>query len=105
MVRHRRNALEIGQQIGPRCIVPVTAGPYKVAVDSGKQSLNVDTRSKRWITVADSDSDPEREALALLRRPLPDRDPIQVWSNFEFVTRQGQTTDRSAHAAVADEVA
>lgn len=40
--------------------------------------------------MADSDFDHEREALAFLRRALPDRDPIQVWSNFEFVTRQGK---------------
>ena len=90
MVRHRRNAFDIEKHNGLRCTVSVTAGGYEEAVDSGRQSPNVDTRSKRWITVADSDFDHEREALAFLRRTLPDRDPIQVWSNFEFVTRQGK---------------
>jgi serine/threonine protein kinase len=39
--------------------------------------------------VSDSPHDHEREALAFLRRRLPDRDPYHVWSNFEFVAPNG----------------
>lgn len=39
----------------------------------------------RWTEVTPSDHDHEREALATLRRGLPDRDPYQVWTNFTFV--------------------
>jgi hypothetical protein len=49
----------------------------------------VDPRAKRWTTVSDSAFDHEREALAFLRRMLPDSDPIRVWSNFEFIARTG----------------
>jgi hypothetical protein len=49
----------------------------------------LDAKPKRWITPSDSSFDHEREALAFLRRVLPDSDPIRVWSNFEFITRTG----------------
>lgn len=49
----------------------------------------MDPNSQRWTTVSDSTFDHEREALAFLRRMLPDRDPIKVWSNFEFVAKSG----------------
>ncbi len=39
--------------------------------------------------MSDSAFDHEREALAFLRRALPDRDPTRVWSNFEFVAGNG----------------
>jgi serine/threonine protein kinase len=49
----------------------------------------VEASSSRWTTVADSPHDHEREALAFLRRHLPDRDPYRVWANFEFVAPNG----------------
>jgi hypothetical protein len=49
----------------------------------------VETGSSRWTTVSDSPHDHEREALAFLRRRLPDREPYHVWSNLEFVARSG----------------
>jgi serine/threonine protein kinase len=49
----------------------------------------VDANSPRWTTVADSPHDHEREALAFLRRRLPDRDPNRVWTNFEFTALSG----------------
>lgn len=52
-------------------------------------SAYVEANSSRWTTVADSPHDHEREALAFLRRRLPDREPYRVWSNFEFTTANG----------------
>lgn len=49
----------------------------------------MDAESARWTTVADSPHDHEREALAFLRRRLPDREPYRVWSNFEFTAPSG----------------
>ena len=49
----------------------------------------MDPKTERWTTVSDSSFDHEREALAFLRRVLPDSDPIRVWANFEFVARTG----------------
>lgn len=49
----------------------------------------MDSSASRWVTVSDSPHDHEREALAFLRRALPDRDPIRVWTNFEFTAPGG----------------
>ena len=49
----------------------------------------VEANSPRWTTVSDSPHDHEREALAFLRRRLPDRDPYRVWTNFEFTAPGG----------------
>lgn len=49
----------------------------------------MEANSPRWITVSDSPHDHEREALAFLRRRLPDRGPYRVWSNFEFTAPGG----------------
>lgn len=50
----------------------------------------MEASSQRWVTVADSPHDHEREALAFLRARLPDRDPFRVWTNFEFTAQGGQ---------------
>lgn len=49
----------------------------------------MESSASRWVTVSDSPHDHEREALAFLRRALPDRDPIRVWTNFEFTAPGG----------------
>jgi serine/threonine protein kinase len=54
--------------------------------------------SPRWTTVSDSPHDHEREALAFLRRRLPDREPYRVWSNFEFTTANGKLYEVDALA-------
>lgn len=61
----------------------------------------MDASSQRWVTVADSPHDHEREALAFLRARLPDRDPYRVWSNFEFTAPGGQLYEVDA-LVVAD---
>ena len=38
----------------------------------------------------------EREALDWLREQLPDREPWQVWSNFEFIDDQGKVNEVDA---------
>ena len=40
----------------------------------------------------------EREALAWLRSRLSDREPYRVWSNFSFVSRNGQLYEVDALA-------
>lgn len=52
----------------------------------------------RWVTVSDSPHDHEREALIWLKGRLPDREPFHVWTNFEFVTRNGQLYEIDALA-------
>lgn len=61
----------------------------------------MEASSERWVTVADSPHDHEREALAFLRGRLPDRDPVRVWSNFEFTTQDGRLYEVDA-LVVAD---
>ncbi|QGG94363.1 BREX system serine/threonine kinase PglW [Actinomarinicola tropica] len=56
----------------------------------------MESNSPRWTTVSDSEHDHEREALAFLRSRLPDRDPIRVWSNFEFITHTGKVYEVDA---------
>lgn len=51
--------------------------------------MQAEQGSWRWTTVSDSPHDHEREALAFLRRRLPDRDPYRAWANFEFVAPSG----------------
>ncbi|MGH9231175.1 MAG: NERD domain-containing protein [Acidimicrobiales bacterium] len=58
----------------------------------------MDASSSRWTTVSDSPHDHEREALAFLRRRLPDREPYRVWSNFEFTTANGKLYEVDALA-------
>ncbi len=58
----------------------------------------MDAGSPRWTTVSDSPHDHEREALAFLRRRLPDREPYRVWSNFEFTTANGKLYEVDALA-------
>ena len=51
-----------------------------------------------WTTVCDSEFHHEREALAWLRRRLPDRRPYHVWTNFEFTTFDGRLYEVDALA-------
>jgi hypothetical protein len=83
------------------------SGPVRYAdtpTRDGKEWGQVDPRSKRWITVSDSPHDHEREALAFLRRMLPDSDPIRVWSNFEFIADTGAVYEVDALAITANGV-
>ncbi len=45
---------------------------------------------KRWHVIAESNFPWEREALEWLRSQLPDRDPWNVWTNFEFIDDEGK---------------
>lgn len=51
-----------------------------------------------WTTVSDSPHDHEREALAWLKSRLPEREPYNVWTNFEFTTQNGQLYEVDALA-------
>jgi serine/threonine protein kinase len=44
----------------------------------------------RWHVIAESNFPWEREALEWLRSQLPDRDPWNVWTNFEFIDDEGK---------------
>ena len=44
---------------------------------------------RRWKAIAESQYPWEREALVFVRERLPDHDPYQAWSNFEFVGQDG----------------
>ncbi len=46
-----------------------------------------------WITVAESNFEHEREALAYVRSQFPDREPYQAWSNFEFIASDGSINE------------
>jgi serine/threonine protein kinase len=46
----------------------------------------MDAKSGRWRRITPSQFQWETEALEYLRARLPDTDPIQAWSNFEFVS-------------------
>ena len=50
----------------------------------------------RWHPMAESGFPWEREALDWLREQLPDREPWQVWSNFEFIDDQGKVNEVDA---------
>jgi hypothetical protein len=50
----------------------------------------------RWLTISESGFEWEREALAFLREHLPNHDPWQAWSNFEFVDDEGKVNEVDA---------
>ncbi len=50
----------------------------------------------RWHVIAESNFPWEREALEWLRAQLPDRDPWNVWTNFEFIDDQGRISEVDA---------
>lgn len=47
----------------------------------------------RWTAISDSNFVWEREALEWLRTRLPNRDPWQAWSNFEFIDEEGKVNE------------
>jgi serine/threonine protein kinase len=47
----------------------------------------------RWTVVSPSAYEWEREALVFLREHLPDHEPWQAWSNFEFVDDEGRVNE------------
>src|SRR3954463_16046426 len=40
---------------------------------------------RNWVQVTPSEFSWERDALAFLKRNLPDHEPYRAWANFEFV--------------------
>lgn len=52
--------------------------------------------SNRWHVIAESNFPWEREALEWLRAQLPDRDPWNVWTNFEFIDDEGKISEVDA---------
>lgn len=50
----------------------------------------------RWHVIAESNFPWEREALEWLRAQLPDRDPWNVWTNFEFIDDEGKISEVDA---------
>lgn len=50
----------------------------------------------RWHVIAESNFPWEREALEWLRGQLPDRDPWNVWTNFEFIDDEGKISEVDA---------
>ena len=50
----------------------------------------------RWHVIAESSFPWEREALEWLRSQLPDRDPWNVWTNFEFIDDEGKISEVDA---------
>ena len=50
----------------------------------------------RWRKVSDSAYPWEREALEFLAARLPNREPVRVWSNFEFVSNDGHVNEVDA---------
>jgi len=50
----------------------------------------------RWHIIAESNFPWEREALEWLRAKLPDRDPWNVWTNFEFIDDEGKINEVDA---------
>jgi serine/threonine protein kinase len=50
----------------------------------------------RWHVIAESNFSWEREALEWLRSQLPDRDPWNVWTNFEFIDDEGKISEVDA---------
>ena len=50
----------------------------------------------RWHVIAESNFPWEREALEWLRSQLPDRDPWNVWTNFEFIDDEGKISEVDA---------
>src|SRR5215472_14164526 len=52
--------------------------------------------ARRWRQFTDSRYAHEREALEFLRDNLPDRDPIFLYSNFEFIADDGSVNEIDA---------
>src|SRR6266568_2828936 len=52
--------------------------------------------ARRWKQFAESQFAHEREALEFLRDNLPDRDPIFLYSNFEFIADDGSVNEIDA---------
>ena len=52
--------------------------------------------ARRWKQFAESRYAHEREALEFLRDVLPDRDPIFLYSNFEFIADDGSVNEIDA---------
>lgn len=50
----------------------------------------------RWHVIAESNFPWEREALEWLRAQLPDREPWNVWTNFEFIDDEGKISEVDA---------
>lgn len=50
----------------------------------------------RWHVIAESNFPWEREALEWLRAHLPDREPWNVWTNFEFIDDEGKISEVDA---------
>lgn len=50
----------------------------------------------RWHVIAESNFPWEREALEWLKSQLPDRDPWNVWTNFEFIDDEGKISEVDA---------
>jgi serine/threonine protein kinase len=50
----------------------------------------------RWHVITESGFPWEREALEWLRNQLPDRDPWNVWTNFEFIDDEGKISEVDA---------
>lgn len=46
--------------------------------------------SQRWVTVTESEFAHERDGLERVRSNLTDHDPYYAWSNFTFISDQGQ---------------
>lgn len=52
--------------------------------------------ASRWHPISESEFAWEREALDWLRAQLPDRDPVHVWTNFEFIDQEGRVAEVDA---------
>ena len=52
--------------------------------------------ANRWHVIAESNFPWEREALEWLRAQLPDREPWNVWTNFEFIDDEGKISEVDA---------
>lgn len=50
----------------------------------------------RWHVIAESNFPWEREALEWLKSQLPDREPWNVWTNFEFIDDEGKISEVDA---------
>ena len=53
----------------------------------------MDAASPRWREITVSEYPWERDALAFVRGRLPDIEPYQVWSNFEFIADDGSINE------------
>lgn len=49
----------------------------------------MEANSSRWHEITPSSFAHEQAALRYVRDLLPDRQPLQAWSNFTFVSDQG----------------